>query len=327
MTASAFSIRPATKGMNNDMKYLLDKLDAVERMAQASKWQRLLAQPFKYVYATGFKTFVYPRSKKGVMKSASTFFGPSMTVVLPASADIYLTGGKSHDSEIRLARFLIHALSAGDHFLDVGAHYGYFALLASRLVGPAGKVLALEASKNTFSTLLENTRTFSNITCLNQAASDQPGRMVFYEFPVLYSEYNSLEIDQFKDAAWFRKYPPQAAEIAATPLDDLVEQAGLTPRVIKIDVEGAELQVIRGSRRLLSGRAPLVVMEYLAPGRHNQAHRQAAGLLGEWGYAAYLIDGTGALIPCSDVDAYLQDAGVESDNIVFVKNKPIAGTT
>jgi FkbM family methyltransferase len=308
--------------MNDDMNDLLDKLGAVERMAQASKWQRLLARPFRYAYATGFKEFVYPRSRKGILKKAHTFFGPSMAVVLPSSTDIYLTGGKSHGSEIRLARLLIRTLTGGDTFVDVGAHYGYFTLLASRLVGPAGRVLAFEASAATFATLEENTRRYANIACFHRAASDRRGTLTFYEFPVLFSEYNSLEIDQFREASWFRKYPPQPFEVQALPLDDCLGGLAQPPKVIKIDVEGAELQVIRGSRRLLEQHAPLVVMEYLEPGRHNEAHGQAAALLAEWGYEAHFIDAGGALRACSDVDAYLRGGGHESDNIVFVKNIP-----
>lgn len=75
-----------------------------------------------------------------------------MNIALPASTDIYLTGGKSHDSEIRLAKFLIKNLNQGDNFVDIGAHYGYFTLLGAHLVGKGGRVF-FEPGKSTYSLL------------------------------------------------------------------------------------------------------------------------------------------------------------------------------
>ena len=298
---------------------LFEKLAMAERLAQGSRWQRLLNAPGKYLFAMGFREFFYARSHRARPAQVTTFFGLPMRVMLPAGTDLYLLGAKSHDSEVRLARLLLRHLKPGDTFVDVGGHFGYFTLLASRLVGPAGRVVAFEASRNTYAVLAENVRNQPNITAHHLALSDQHETISFFEFPVMYNEFNSMDVDQFRDEKWFAKFPPQRIDVPATRLDDVVQCENLQPTVIKIDVEGSELKVICGAADTLRRYRPLVVMEYLAPDRHNAAHRQAAALLIELGYRSYAPAQDGQLDACANLDAYLMQHGIESANFVFLK--------
>lgn len=298
---------------------LLRPLRRVEQLAALSKLGRLLRRPGPYLYAIGFRLLRYPRTKRGVAQQARTFFDVPMTVVLPAGTDIYLTGGKSHDSEIRLARFLIQYLAPGSVFADVGAHFGYFSLLAARLVGAAGQVLAFEASRATYAVLAANVASVPTVRARQCAVSDAPGTLAFYEFPTNYNEYNSLTIEQFAQESWFKDEPPTKIEVPAVTLDDCFPATATPPHVIKIDVEGAEFQVISGATALLRRAAPLVVLEYLEPRRHNAAHRQAAALLAELGYQSHRISSEGLLVACPDLEAYLLATNSDSDNFVFVK--------
>ncbi|MGY2132995.1 FkbM family methyltransferase [Hymenobacter sp. HD11105] len=303
--------------MNTD---LLHQLERVERLAQAPKLMRLLRAPARYLYAVGFRLLRYQATKKGIIKQADTFFGTPMTVVLPAGTDIYLTGGKSHDSEIRLARFLIQRLRPGSVFADVGAHFGYFSLLAARLVGPTGQVVAFEASATTHSVLAQNVANTAVVQANHCAVSDQQETISFYEFPILYNEFNSLDVTQFEGEEWFAEFKPTKISVPAVTLDDFFARAGRLPEVLKIDVEGAELKVIRGAAQLLTRASVAVVLEYLEPKRHNVGHQQAATLLRELGYQSHRIGREGQLVPCPDLDAYLQAEQIDSDNFVFVKS-------
>ena len=301
------------------MKDLLQKLAEVERLAQGSRWQRLLNAPGKYVFAMGFRELVYARTRRARPATVPTFFGLPMQVMLPAGTDLYLLGAKSHDSEIRLARLLLRHLRPGDTFVDVGGHFGYFTLLASRLVGAAGRVVAFEASKATHAVLAANVRAQANVTAHHLALSDQREIIRFFEFPVLYNEFNSMDVDQFRGEKWFAEFPPQPIDVPAVRLDDIVQRDHLQPAIIKIDVEGAELKVIRGAADTLRRLRPLVVMEYLAPDRHNTAHREAAALLRELGYVSFAPAPDGQLEPCADLDGYLTRHGIESANFAFQK--------
>ena len=122
-------------------------LDKVEQLAQANKFQRLLHHPVRYVSAQFFRTVTFPITKKGTLRTAQTFMDYPLSILLPSGMDIYLTGGKAHDSEIRLARFLIHFFRNNDldnniSFVDIGAHVGYFSLLTSFLISENANVYA-----------------------------------------------------------------------------------------------------------------------------------------------------------------------------------------
>jgi len=291
-----------------------------EKLATGSKLYRFLYNPFKYAYAIVFRNVIYRATKKKRIVSAPLFWGKPMFIALPASTDIFLTGGKSHSSEIRLAKFLLNTLKPGDHFLDIGAHYGYFTLLASEITGKEGKVLAFEPSKEAFEILTMNALTAENISVFRKAVSNKNEPVVFYEFPNLYSEYNTSNVQQFQNESWFNHFSPNKVEIEATTIDLISTENNLHPKLIKIDVEGAENLVIKGGKNFFQKESPILIMEYLSQERNNLTHKEALKTLSEWGYTSNFIDKNGHIIPLTDIDLYLQNENMDSDNIVFKKN-------
>ena len=298
---------------------LISKIKEVEKIAAASKVKRMFANPFKYVNAILFRKLIYKRTKREKEVMCSTFFDVNMHLLLPSSTDIYLTGGKSHDSEIRLAKFLINSLNNNDTFVDVGAHYGYFSLLASKLVGDLGQVFSFEASPTTYSILKKNKTNLDNIAIYNVAVSDSNSHLVFYEFPNLYSEYNSLDIEQFKNEKWFSEYQPKEVKIKSVVLDDFFNEKKIHPKIVKIDVEGAEFKVINGLKEFLQINNPFIIIEYLSDERGNKEHIRAEQLLKSFGFQAYVIDGLGELQTVNSISDYIQNKKIDSDNIVFKK--------
>lgn len=298
---------------------LANDLKKVQKIASLSKIKRLLHNPFKYGYAIAYRELIYPKKKKEKIVETTLFYGDKMKVALPASTDIYLTGGKSHSSEIRLALFLILNLKQGNHFLDIGAHYGYFTLVASKLVGDNGSIYSFEPSDKSFNILSQNASRLKTTSIFKKAISDTTEKIIFYEFANLQSEYNSSDIKQFENEEWYQNTPPLKIEVEATTIDKLTQQTKFTPNIIKIDVEGAEYNVIKGGMNYLTSNSPKIVMEYLEPKRNNESHKKALNLLREIGYTSYIINGEGALHEIDNIDQYLETANLESDNIVFVK--------
>ncbi|MCZ2355710.1 MAG: FkbM family methyltransferase [Bacteroidia bacterium] len=304
------------------MKKNLEKnLEQVEALSNTSKLGRLLHNPIRYIYAIVLKNVLYPIFQKEISVSCELFTGKKINVVLPASTDIYLTGGKSHPSEIRLAKFLIHNLQNNDSFWDIGAHYGYFSILASELVGPGGKVVSIEASTSTFDILKKNTEQYANISIRHNAMSDNNQKVSFFELPNLYSEYNTTDLAQFENEKWFSKIKTKKVVVDALTLDNLLTKYGEVPNIIKIDVEGGEFAVINGGMNLLKkeGSKPVIVMEYLEAKRNNQPHKQATDTLTQLGFKPNIIQNDGSLIFISDIEAHLSKNNLESDNIVFKK--------
>lgn len=300
---------------------LISKVDNIEKIATFSKLRRLFYNPIKYVYAIVFKEFIYPKNKKEIILTTKLFYGKTMQVALPAATDIYLTGGKSHSSEIRLAKFLILNLNSGSHFLDIGAHFGYFSLIGSELVGDIGSVKSFEPAGKSYDLLAKNAQSLSNIEIHKKAVSDKEGSITFFEFPNLQSEYNASDVSQFEQEDWFQGAKPVKVEVAATTIDNITSESTFKPDVIKIDVEGAEFDVIKGGARYLTDHSPKLVMEYLEPKRKNESHKKALDLLSSLGYGSFVIANGGELNEINNIDDYLIKENLESDNIVFIKTK------
>jgi FkbM family methyltransferase len=298
---------------------LLEKFKQVERLATKSKVGRLLHNPFKYMYAIVLKDFLYPRNKKEQTATTTIFTGKKMNILLPSATDIYLTGGKSHDSERRLTRFLIQTLQPGNNVLDIGAHYGFFSLVCSELIGSDGRLLAVEPATSSVTILKKNCAPFDNITVIPKAIAEKTTELFFHEFPNLYSEYNAIDADQFKNEEWYREFEPVKTRVEATSVNDLTKELNFIPQLIKIDVEGAELKVIQGGYDFFALHNPTLAMEYLSESRGNVQHREAVNLLKELQYKTYIIDQQGLLKPIDDIEHYLEENKLESDNIILKK--------
>ena len=190
-----------------------------EQKARSSKLNRLLTSPLRYPMLMGFNKVVYPILKRGISVHAKTFFGIRMKTLLPAGTDILLNGIKSHDSEIRLTKFLTRHLQPGDTFIDVGAHYGYYALLASA---------------HSFELLKANTVHLKNITVYHNAAGEAPGEIVFYEYPGPLAEYNTIIEGAYTDKKWFKNVKQTINRVQTLVLDTLITSNPMTNTSLKL---------------------------------------------------------------------------------------------
>ena len=296
-----------------------DKLAAIADLTKGSKLNRIISNPIGYWNLLVQTKIKYPITKKGTVKICKTFFDTKMKVILPAGLDLYLTGAKTHDSELRLAQFLIKNLKEGDNFLDIGGHFGYFTLLASKLLGPNGQVICVEASAEMYKILNHNTQAHSNIQINHLAASDKKEVIEFHEFPIYYSEYNSLDIEQYKNESWFKTNPPKKISVNAIPLDELLFEKHFDPKIIKIDVEGAEEKVINGLKNTLAMKSvDAIAMEFILNSKNN-AHLAAAKTLNKYQYYPHFIQDDGNLnkITLDQIEPLMHQKNRESDNIIF----------
>ncbi|MCS6797662.1 MAG: FkbM family methyltransferase [Myxococcota bacterium] len=170
-------------------------------------------------------------------------------------------------------------LRPADVFFDVGAHAGYFSLVASRCVGPTGRVVAFEPAPANAERILEHVELngLEGVVRVERAAvCDGPGTATF----VLTDRDANCHLARWgADSA--RRRPGDRLEVACTTLDAAVRTHG-TPRCVKVDVEGAELAVLQGAVGLLSARDDvhwLVSCHGVELQRQVEARLKQSGLL------------------------------------------------
>lgn len=166
----------------------------------------------------------------------------------------------------------------GDRVIDAGGHIGYFSVFFARLVGPGGAVHVFEPSPNNLPYLRQNTHLLANTVIHTQAVSSHAGREVLFmddltgQNSSLGSVYYGLQANAEKAHT---KVLISEAEVEVIRLDDLsIDRVD----VIKIDIEGGELNALRGAQRMLSQEHPLLMVEISA------ARSDVSDLLRSHGY-------------------------------------------
>ncbi len=149
-------------------------------------------------------------------------------------------------------------LRPGMTFVDIGANIGYFSVLAASLVGRNGRVIAFEAMPSTYDLLAKNVLVnwigpFTTAESL--AVHSTSGRMRFFAHKHLHG--NSGFADVMHDGSL---HDTDEIEVDAMSLDEYLSRNPGRPDVIKVDVEGAELQVFKGARETLRANPDVVVM-------------------------------------------------------------------
>ncbi len=105
----------------------------------------------------------------------------------------------------------------------------------------------------------------------------------------------------------------------ATTIDSIVRENNFPPKIVKIDVEGAECKAICGAGEYLQNNSAYIVMEYVSQQRDNTEHQKATQILEQYNYKPSYIDSKGMLMTIKDINEYLNSKKLESDNIVFKK--------
>jgi FkbM family methyltransferase len=167
---------------------------------------------------------------------------------------------------LQLTRFA-EAIRAGDVVADVGAYRGTYTIIAAARVGSKGKVFAFEPTASNADAIAANVRlnAFDNRVVIEPAAvSAETGTAQFFAWGE--ATTNSLAV-RHSDAA--------TVEVRTVALDDYFSGQAL-PRVLKIDIEGAEILALRGAQRILASDARIICE--LHPYAWNQLQTSAEDL-------------------------------------------------
>jgi FkbM family methyltransferase len=138
----------------------------------------------------------------------------------------------------------------GDIVIDIGAHIGLYTIISSKRVGANGKVVAIEAHPGNFEMLKSNIKLnqLTNVTPLNYAVYSKETKIKLYlpEVESGYTIYNTIMSNRARTEDKF-------VEVNANTLDYLLQLNEITDvNWVKIDVEGAEFEVLKGASNVLS---------------------------------------------------------------------------
>ena len=207
-------------------------------------------------------------------------------IVIPAALDdwmVYWCFVGDHQRD-RSFQWSLAMIRPGDTVVDAGANIGLWALSAARRVGGQGRVIAFEPVARNFERLQEHVRMneMTQVRCESSALSNQPGPAVMYVRTAGHSGLASLVAHEGLD---------ETTDVRRVTLDDYCAEHGIgRVDVLKVDVEGGELQVFEGAQALLGGpEAPLIMFEMddrLAAPFGSSFGRVRAALAG-WGYTVY----------------------------------------
>ena len=221
--------------------------------------------------------------------------------------------------ELPTVKFIRSTLKPGAACIDVGAQIGYITLVMASSQDRNVSVLSFEPEDANYAHLQRNLELndLKNVTTVQKAVSSEPGSIKLY---LSADENAGTHSTVFVEGNVSEKF----IEIPCTTLDDEISSRGMQRLdLIKIDVEGAEIDVIRGATNTLKSLKPTIIAEL------SDALQEAAGFtcaqfkqyMIDLGYSPFTINEDGTLKTSGVNDSHL------NDNVVFVHETRIDTVT
>lgn len=182
-----------------------------------------------------------------------------------------ILGGTYEPEQTRLFQ---QQITAGATVFDIGAHVGYYTLLASVLVGPKGRVCAFEPNPENCGFLRRHVQLndAANVTVENAAVSNSNGTASF----------------AFGTGSGTGRLAEHGVlDVRTVRLDEFCRERKVEPGFLKIDVEGAELEVLRGADEIIGSHHPVIFLST----HDTDVHAECLAWLSERSYTVRPIVG------------------------------------
>lgn len=210
---------------------------------------------------------------------------PVRDVLLRAYYDVLVSRFRARDEpDLQIVRYL---LRTGDVAVDVGANIGVYTRHMAEVIGRSGRVVAIEPLDANFSILrfIARRHNWSNVLPLKIACSDVPGIGVM-DVPLkdggLQDRYRAYLVEAVPGT-------PQVGEaVRMVRLDDVVRRLAVEPTLVKIDVEGHEMAVLRGALLTIRRHRPALLVEaHGCPASVGSDAYRVHALLRDEGYRSF----------------------------------------
>jgi FkbM family methyltransferase len=182
---------------------------------------------------------------------------------------------QDHREHEAIRTLLAYVLRPDDNCVDLGANSGDILRELVRLA-PRGRHVACEPVP---ALAAELTRDFPGVQVHPCAVSDNEGRRTFYHVA------DEAPLSSLRVLPYFAGHPVEKLEVEVTTLDALLP-GSYVPAVVKADVEGAEIEVLRGGLKVLRRHKPLLILEFTRDGAGafevgaDDLHGMVCGALG-----------------------------------------------
>ena len=262
-------------------------------------WRHGPRQPFTLIFSYEIGLLECYRTAKMNQKTISINF---LETPLDVSLDLtkythnaiyqYALQGDVYEKET--VYVMSKLLKKGDVVVDVGAHIGILTMFSSVLVGDSGKVFSFEPEAENFSLLCKNIAKngINNVKCINLALGNKNGKSKLY--------FN--RDNDGGHALWdVGKHPfnnisrenPKTVDIQVSTLDHVFESLNIdAPRLLKIDAEGLEYEILKGGKKkVLEAGIPFVIAEMNVFGLEVMGMDELGfrNFMSDYGYDAYAM--------------------------------------
>lgn len=309
---------------NQQTKHLLQSLDTVlnnkannnlfKSNGLLLRVKRFLQEPIKRSLIK-FNVNILKRKYTFPLK-VQTFFGYSMHI-FSCDEDLWFYGAITDLAEVKLTKFILKNIKPDDIFLDIGTHHGFYTLLVHRLLKECGTIHSFEPTKLHFNILKKNIKNKNNIHINKLALYSKEGNLQFYEHG---RGSSTIDKNFFNQTNNFKHEKFNEIKVKRTTLDQYCERLNIKPTFLKIDVEGAEFDVLLGAQQTLKKYSPTIAMEVWRSPLDYSNHIKAINFLIKNNYKPFKINSDGSthlinqIIPNNNVPS-----NMTQDNFVFKK--------
>lgn len=242
---------------DTDLEQLFDSLKLCVDKNKGASIERVLKSPLRLPWSKLLEKFCQATHRTMTLK-ARTFWGDDMNVVFPELVSCFLY--RYGYFEPGLSTILMMHVRPGQTFFDVGTHFGYYSMLASRLVGPDGQVHSFEPTAETYKIVQSNVRSKSNVRLNNLAGWSEEATLKFKDYGTQYSAFNSLYGAKLEESV-IGKVTPREYDVKTISIDKYIENTGARPDFVKIDAENAEYDILQGMASTLRDVRPAITIE------------------------------------------------------------------
>lgn len=248
------------------------------------------------------------RNIHGAVRNISLFSGDCMNIVLPeaVSEQLYTYGF----FEQAVSTYALESIRPGDTVLDIGAHFGYFSVLFSKLVGSAGGVHCFEPTPSSFRILETNASGRGNIHVINAALGATVSTCQIKDYGLRLCGFNTLS---HKSRMSEERHNEQhkLVSVSMTTIDEYVAERAIQPSFMKLDTENFEPEVLAGGLGTIRTYRPKIVLE-----AGSDSFLKAANLLISLGYETHVTGGVGPVRPWH---GSITDVNNFYGNVLFIK--------